>query len=60
MNACNEVVISGYAVVRRISDFCKLMETSNQMESPSGNSFDDYRKLIKCGKAGDIFNLVSM
>ena len=58
MNSNNEIVLSGYAVMRRICDFSKLYSNGNL--DPLVGSLNDYRKLIKTGKKGDVFNLVSV
>ncbi|XP_057303588.1 eIF-2-alpha kinase GCN2-like isoform X1 [Hydractinia symbiolongicarpus] len=57
VNNNNEIVICGYAVMRRLSDFCKTHNAQGSTGQVLENSFGDYRKLVKTGKKGDVFNL---
>ncbi len=64
MRFANEVEIrkSWKYIIYRYNIFCRLSDLYNllQNEAAEQGEFADYRKLVKPGKKGDIFNLVSL
>jgi len=57
VNNNNQVVICGYAIMKRISDICVQLQPEEELDLKFDYRFQYYQNLVKSGKKGDIFNI---